>query len=545
MNYKISILSCLTILLIGSCSESLDADLIVHNALIYSVNDQMETYEAMAIKDGRIIELGPEHQILNKYKSNEIRDVQKAVIYPGFIDAHSHFLGYGLTSSQLDLIGTTSFEDVLNRIDSYHSKNESTWIQGRGWDQNDWETSNFPDNDLLEDRFPNLNIALKRIDGHAILVSKSVLKAAGINKSTTINGGLIVLGEDGEPTGVLLDKAISLLDAIIPAPGIEQKTAALLSAEKDCFAVGLTSVCDAGLEVDEVDLIQRLQQDGKLVMRVNAMYSAKPEILSNYTNLGIKTESLTAKTIKVYCDGALGSRGARLIDVYTDDTTSNGFFITPADSISNWAKMCNEAGFQLAVHCIGTDGNKVTLDEMGKVLGGTNDKRWRIEHAQVVHPDDRSKFGEYNILPSMQPTHATSDMYWAEKRLGSNRVSWAYSLKSLMSQNGMIPLGTDFPVEEISPLNTFYSAVFRSDLEGFPAGGFNMDEGLTREEALKGMTIWAAMSSFDEEIKGSLEVGKLADFVILDKDILSCEKQDILNTNIIATYLSGKTVYEK
>ena len=545
MNYKISILSCLTILLIGSCSESLDADLIVHNALIYSVNDQMETYEAMAIKDGRIIELGPEHQILNKYKSNEIRDVQKAVIYPGFIDAHSHFLGYGLTSSQLDLIGTTSFEDVLNRIDSYHSKNESTWIQGRGWDQNDWETSNFPDNDLLEDRFPNLNIALKRIDGHAILVSKSVLKAAGINKSTTINGGLIVLGEDGEPTGVLLDKAISLLDAIIPAPGIEQKTAALLSAEKDCFAVGLTSVCDAGLEVDEVDLIQRLQQDGKLVMRVNAMYSAKPEILSNYTNLGIKTESLTAKTIKVYCDGALGSRGARLVDVYTDDTTSNGFFITPADSISNWAKMCNEAGFQLAVHCIGTDGNKVTLDEMGKVLGGTNDKRWRIEHAQVVHPDDRSKFGEYNILPSMQPTHATSDMYWAEKRLGSNRVSWAYSLKSLMSQNGMIPLGTDFPVEEISPLNTFYSAVFRSDLEGFPAGGFNMDEGLTREEALKGMTIWAAMSSFDEEIKGSLEVGKLADFVILDKDILSCEKQDILNTNIIATYLSGKTVYEK
>ena len=545
MNYKISILSCLTILLIGSCSESLDADLIVHNALIYSVNDQMDTYEAMAIKDGRIIELGPEHQILNKYKSNEIRDVQKAVIYPGFIDAHSHFLGYGLTSSQLDLIGTTSFEDVLNRIDSYHSKNESTWIQGRGWDQNDWETSNFPDNDLLEDRFPNLNIALKRIDGHAILVSKSVLKAAGINKSTTINGGLIALGEDGEPTGVLLDKAISLLDAIIPALGIEQKTAALLSAEKDCFAVGLTSVCDAGLEVDEVDLIQRLQQDGKLVMRVNAMYSAKPEILSNYTNLGIKTESLTAKTIKVYCDGALGSRGARLIDVYTDDTTSNGFFITPADSISNWAKMCNEAGFQLAVHCIGTDGNKVTLDEMGKVLGGTNDKRWRIEHAQVVHPDDRSKFGEYNILPSMQPTHATSDMYWAEKRLGSNRVSWAYSLKSLMSQNGMIPLGTDFPVEEISPLNTFYSAVFRSDLEGFPDGGFNMDEGLTREEALKGMTIWAAMSSFDEEIKGSLEVGKLADFVILDKDILSCEKQDILNTNIIATYLSGKTVYEK
>jgi predicted amidohydrolase YtcJ len=282
-----------------------------------------------------------------------------------------------------------------------------------------------------------------------------------------------------------------------------------------------------------------------LTIRINAMYSAKSEFLNDYSALGIKTESLTAKTIKVYCDGALGSRGARLIDEYSDDSSSYGFFITPPDSIAKWAKMCNEAGFQLAVHCIGTAGNQVTLNEMAKVLGGTNDKRWRIEHAQVVHPEDRAKFGEFNILPSMQPTHATSDMYWAEKRLGSNRITWAYSLKSLMDQNGMVPLGTDFPVEGISPLNTFYSAVFRSDIEGYPEGGFNMDEALTREQALKGMTIWAAISSFNDEIKGSLELGKLADFVILDKDILNCEKEAILGAEIIATYISGQSVYEK
>jgi predicted amidohydrolase YtcJ len=532
-------------LLIHSCSEPLEADLIIHNALIYSVNDQMETHEAMAIKDGRIIELGAEHQILNKYNSEVLRDAEKAIIYPGFIDAHNHFLGYGLTRAQLDLIGTNSFEEVLIRIGAYLDKNDVSWVLGRGWDQNDWEVSDFPNNDILEDRFPELNIAIKRVDGHAILVSKSVLNAARIDRNTQINGGQIVLGQDGEPTGILIDEAMTLLEDIIPEPDIEHKTNAMKVAEKECFAVGLTSVTDAGLEVDEINLINKLQQEGSLTIRINAMYSAKSEFLNDYSALGIKTESLTAKTIKVYCDGALGSRGARLIDEYSDDSSSYGFFITPPDSIAKWAKMCNEAGFQLAVHCIGTAGNQVTLNEMAKVLGGTNDKRWRIEHAQVVHPEDRAKFGEFNILPSMQPTHATSDMYWAEKRLGSNRITWAYSLKSLMDQNGMVPLGTDFPVEGISPLNTFYSAVFRSDIEGYPEGGFNMDEALTREQALKGMTIWAAISSFNDEIKGSLELGKLADFVILDKDILNCEKEAILGAEIIATYISGQSVYEK
>ena len=545
MRFNLILFTCIAGFILHACSEPIKVDLIVHNALIYSVNDQMDTYEAMVIQDGRIIELGAEHQILNKYQSLETIDVEKAIVFPGFIDAHSHFLGYGLTRSQVDLVGTVSYEDVLNRIEKYKADGTDEWVLGRGWDQNDWEKSLYPDNDLLEERFPGTNIVIKRIDGHALLASKSVLELAGINSDTKIAGGLVMLGQDGEPNGILIDEAMSLLDKIIPEPNDEHKSMALGIAEKDCFSSGLTSVTDAGLEVAEISLIQNLQEMGSLKMRVNAMYSAKPELLIDHSGLGIKTESLTAKTIKVYCDGSLGSRGARLIDPYTDDSTSKGFFITPKDSLAKWAKMCLQAGFQLAVHCIGTDGNRVTLNEMSKVLGGTNDKRWRIEHAQVVHPEDRATFGKYNILPSMQPTHATSDMYWAEDRLGQTRINWAYSLNSLMQQNGMIPLGTDFPVEGISPIATFYSAVYRIDQDGFPEGGFNMNEALSREDALKGITIWAAMSSFDENIKGSLEIGKLADFVILDTDILKCEKQKIMETTVLATYLGGKQVYEK
>ncbi|GAB5540089.1 MAG: hypothetical protein Salg2KO_21920 [Salibacteraceae bacterium] len=259
----------------------------------------------------------------------------------------------------------------------------------------------------------------------------------------------------------------------------------------------------------------------------------------------IETDRLKATSIKVYADGALGSRGARLLKPYSDDSLNRGYVITSKDSIKKWAVACKQASFQLCVHCIGTEANRATLDAMGEVLGGTNDRRWRIEHAQVVHPDDREKFGRYNILPSMQPTHATSDMYWVESRLGRNRMQWAYSLQSLKNQNGLIPLGTDFPVESIDPLNTFYAATVRKDPNQYPENGFIMEEGLTREEALKGMTIWAAIASFDDHLKGSIEAGKYADFVILDRDLLTCEEDNILSTKVLETWIHGERVYKK
>ena len=538
---------CLIALLLSnsSCNEPTKADLIIHNATIYSVNEQMETFEAMVIQDGKIIELGAEHQILNKYKSSSVIDAEKAFIYPGLIDAHSHFLGYGITSTQLDLIGTKSFNEVCERINEYAKQRDGEWITGRGWDQNDWDIQEFPTNDTFDILFPNLKIAITRVDGHAMLVSNNILSAAKIDATSRVNGGVVKVGSDGKPTGILIDEAMTLVDAVIPEPTEMEKVKALIKAEKDCFRVGLTTVTDAGLEKIEIDLIHQLHEEGDLKMRINAMYSATPEILENYQEIGYKTDHLTARSIKVYCDGALGSRGAGLIEPYSDDSLSNGFLITPADSLAQWAKMCYDAELQLAVHCIGTEGNRISLIEMSKVLGGTNDRRWRIEHAQVVHPEDRSLFGKFNIIPSMQPTHATSDMYWAEERLGSKRINWAYSLKSLMHENGMIPLGTDFPVESIDPINTFYAAVVRKDALGFPPSGFITDEALTREEALKGITIWAAMSSFDDDTRGSLEIGKFADFTILDNDLLQCDVDEILSTQVLQTFIGGELVYKK
>ncbi|MEQ9187971.1 MAG: amidohydrolase [Cryomorphaceae bacterium] len=529
-------------LLLG-CSEQEHVDLIIHNATIYTVDDAFSKAEAVAIKDGKIVEVGAEHQIMNAYVAKEVVDARQGFLYPGLIDAHAHILGYAIERQRLDLTGTKSFDEVLDRISDYIAKVNSKWVQGRGWDQNDWEAKEFPTNDTLSTLFPDHYVALKRVDGHAYFVSDNVLQLAGIDGTTTVEGGKIILS-NGKPTGVLIDGAMQLVKDITPKPDKEFKSTALLNAQQKCFEAGLTSVCDAGLDVEDVALIDSLHQHG-LKIRVYAMYSAAPELMDNMAQYSIQTNRLTAKSIKVYADGALGSRGAKLLQPYVDDTLNSGLMITPSDSIRQWAEACFKAGFQLNVHCIGDGANRATLDVMGDVLKGTNDRRWRIEHAQVVHPDDRAKFGQFTILPSMQPTHATSDMYWAEKRLGADRISHAYALRSLMLQNGMIPLGTDFPVENISPIATFFAATVRRDGEGFPPGGFNSEEKLSREEALRGMTIWAAVANFEEASRGSIEVGKFADVVLMDRDLMKCDENEILGTKILRTWLNGELVHEQ
>lgn len=541
----IKLLSTFSLSFVVGCSEPTEVDLIIHNAKIYSVDEGMQTFDAMAINKGIIVELGAENQILNKYNYHNKIDAEKAFIFPGFIDAHSHLLGFGLSSMQLNLVGTTSYRHVLQEIKNYQANRNSDWIVGRGWDQNDWEVKEYPVKDSLDQMFPDTKIALKRVDGHAMLVSSSVLELANIDGSTKIDGGEIKLDQYGNPTGILIDEAMTLVEEILPKPDRATKIKALKLAQQICFEYGLTTVTDAGLEVEDVNLINSLQNQGDLAIRINAMYSANPLFLSNGFPKRIQTDLLTARSIKIYCDGALGSRGARLLSPYADDTTSIGLFITPPDSINKWAEACKTYGFQMAVHCIGTGGNRATLNEMGQMLKGTNDLRWRIEHAQVVHPEDRNLFGTHNILPSMQPTHATSDMYWAEARLGKSRIPWAYSLKSLLKQNGMIALGTDFPVESANPLMTFYAAITRKDKNGYPAEGFMIEEALTREEALRGMTIWPALSSFDDSTRGSLEPGKFADLVILNKDLLTCDNSEILEVEIQKTIINGKLVYEK
>lgn len=530
--------------LLSSCILSEEVDLVVHNATIYSVDEGFSKHQAMAIKDGRIVELGPEHQIRNKYKGKESYDAGTNFIYPGFIDAHCHFLGYGLSLQRVDLRGTKSYQEVLDQVVAFAPNARGKWITGRGWDQNDWDNKSFPNKQALDSLFPDRPVALRRIDGHAALVNQLALELAGITTDTEVEGGAVIV-EDGQLTGILLDNAYDLVEAAMPEPSAIEKTKALLDAQKDCFAVGLTTVSDAGLHKDEIELIQEMHEIGELKMKIYAMISDNPENLEHFLGTGpIQTDRLTVRSFKFYADGALGSRGACLLEPYSDAPTT-GFLLSEPAYYEKQARIMHEAGFQMNTHCIGDSAVRLILDTYGAVLGGSNDKRWRIEHAQVVHPDDLAKFGNFTVIPSVQPTHATSDMYWAQDRLGEERINGAYAYADLLAQTGILPLGTDFPVEQIDPLLTFYAAASRKDTKGYPADGFNPKHALSREQTLRGMTIWAALANFEEEDKGSLEVGKKADFTVLNADLMSIPVELIPQSEVVGTFIDGEQVYKR
>lgn len=538
--------SFIILLIFSGCMNSLEADLIVHNARIYSVDPGNTIYEAMAIKDGRIIELGPERQILNKYRAKEKVDAQMRSVFPGFIDAHCHFLAYGLSLEEANLIGTSSFEEVLERTRNHAKAHPSQWIRGRGWDQNDWEINEYPHKAALDSLFPNTPVILKRVDGHAAIINQSAIEFANLTTGMVIEGGELLEDENGL-TGVLIDNAVDLVTDLIPDRPEEELRRALLAAEEDCFGVGLTTVDDAGMMKREVDVINDMHESGTLRMRIYAMLSDDQINFDHYLSSGpVKTERLNVRSFKFYADGALGSRGACLLSPYDDIIHERhvGFLLSEPEHFRTSARLVYAAGFQMNSHCIGDSANRTMLDIYGEVLGGSNDHRWRIEHAQVVHRQDIEKFAEFSIIPSIQPTHATSDMYWAEQRLGRNRVRRAYAYQELKEQLGMVALGTDFPVEGINPINTFYAAVVRKDHKDYPEGGYQMENALSREEALKGMTLWAAMSNFEENEKGTLEAGKFADFVILDRDIMSVSDDQILGTQVLKTVLNGEIVYD-
>lgn len=496
----------------------------------------------MAINHGKILAVGTDEEIKTKYNSSTILDANKKTIFPGFIDAHCHFVGYGLGLQRADLTGTKSFEEVLQRLPSptEESFRNGSWIEGRGWDQNDWESKEYPTNEKLNLIYPNTPVFLKRIDGHAALVNETALRLAGINENTKINGGEFIL-KNGKLTGVLVDNAVDLVSNVIPRPSKEQIQKALLTAQKNCFAVGLTTVDDAGLMKNDIDIINELQKAGQLQMRVYAMLSDSGPNYRYYLQNGpYKTDKLNVRSFKFYADGALGSRGACLLHEYEDKKGWKGFLLSDKKHFEEYAKILSEKGFQMNTHCIGDSSDRIIAQIY--VANQKPNSRWRIEHAQVVNQNDFTLFK--NIIPSVQPTHATSDMYWAEERLGKERVKSAYAYKDLLKQAGLVALGTDFPVEDISPFKTFYAAVARKDSKGFPDGGFQMENALSREETLKGMTIWAAYSNFEEKEKGSLEPGKFADFVILDTDLMKCKPEDILKTKVLATYIGGQMVFE-
>ena len=535
---------CATLLLLSGCNQP-NADLIVYNAKIYTVNDQFEIAEAMAIKDGKILSVGKTADIQKNYTAAENINANAKAIYPGFIDAHAHFLRYGESLQNVDLRGTTSWDDVIKRVTEFAKTHPDGWLTGRGWDQNDWADKQFPTKEKLDELFPNRPVLLERVDGHASIANQSALNAANITKSFKLVGGDII-EKNGKLTGVLIDNAVSLVASKVPAPSAKLKRKMLLDAQKNCFEVGLTTIDDCGLDAHDVDFIEQMQKDKSLKMRLYIMLS---DAKKNYDYLikrgAIKTDRLNVRAFKVYADGALGSRGASLLHHYSDMPNNRGFLLSEIKHFEEVAELINKHNFQMCTHAIGDSANRSILKIYNKVLAGKNDKRWRIEHAQVVSKNDFNLFGSANIVPSVQPTHATSDMYWAADRLGNDRVKNAYAYKQLLDQNGWIPLGTDFPVEQINPMLTFFAATARKDANNYPKNGYQMENALTKKETLKGMTIWAAKSNFEEKEKGSLEPGKLADFVMLENDIMTANSQQILQNKVLKTYLNGEKVYEK
>jgi len=533
----------LAITALVSCSNE-KVDMVVHHAVIYTVDSSFSTAEAMAVSDGKIIATGTNDEILKKYKATESIDAKGAAVYPGFIDAHAHFVGYGRSLFQVDLFGTNTWEETVQRITDFAAKHpDLDWIQGRGWDQNRWPGKSFPTNELLNTLFPNKPVVITRVDGHASIANQKALDLAGIKAGQEIVGGSIET-KNGKLTGVLIDNADNKVYAQIPDPNKETYTQWLQAAQKNCFEQGLTTITDCGISWQDVDAIDALQKTGKLDMRLYAMLSDNEENLKKYLATGpYKTDKLFVKGIKVYADGALGSRGACLLEPYSDKPGWMGFLLRNKSHYDSLAQVLSKTGFQMCTHAIGDSANREILNVYNKYLGGKNEKRWRIEHAQIVNQNDFALFGKASIIPSVQPTHATSDMYWAEERLGKERLKGGYAYKQLLQQNGWIPLGTDFPVEDISPFKTFLASVVRKDAKGFPEGGFQPENALTREETIRGMTIWAAKAGFLETEVGSLEKGKKADFIILDKDLMKVPEGEILSVKVNATYLGGKKVH--
>ncbi len=517
----------------------------MYNANVYTVNGTFEKAQAFAVRDGKILEVGTSESLQQKYDASQKVDAQGKPVYPGLIDAHGHFFGYASNLREADLVGTTSFSDVVQRLQAQRKEfPQAAWLMGRGWDQNDWNVKQFPTKDTLDKLFPDVPVIIERVDGHASLANQKALDLAGVTAQTPSPTGGKIEVKNGKLTGILVDRASDLVYQKVPGATNAELTQVLKEAEQNLFSVGLTTVVDAGLSFEAVQLLDSLQKKGELKMRVYAMLTPSVKNKDHYFKNGpYTTDRLTVRSFKVYGDGALGSRGACLIHPYADRPNETGFLLDEVQNYKDLAAELYQHKFQMNTHAIGDSANRLILQIYGNLLKGKNDLRWRIEHAQVVNPKDLPLFGQYSVLPSVQPTHATSDMYWAGDRLGMDRIKHAYAFKALMQQNNMIPLGSDFPVEHINPLYGFHSAVARQDAKNYPAGGFQMDNALTREEALKGTTIWAAYANFEEKQKGSIEAGKVADFVILDQDIMTIKPDAIRNVKVLSTYLNGEKVY--
>ena len=536
---KASLSLLLILLVFSSCSKQVD--LLVHNAIVYTANKDFDKATAFVVKNGRFLEVGGE-ELVEKYKPVSVVDARGLPVYPGFIDSHCHLLELGLNQFKANLRGTKSIEEIVDRLKKHQATSGQNFIQGIGWDHNDWEIAELPDNQKLNEAFPDNPVLIERVDGHVLLANKKALDMAAVDQTKKIEGGQIIK-KKGRLSGILIDNARHLLDPIIPKFNREQQIQALITAQNICFENGLTTVDQAGISKDEILLIDSLQNKDLIKLRVYAMIENKKESLDFFFDKGgIKNNYLNVNAVKVYVDGALGSRGAALKENYSDAPNHNALPIISKDSLNSIAQLVLDNSFQMNTHAIGDAANQMVLDTYNVVLSAIEDPRWRIEHAQVIAKEDISKFNP-KIIPSVQPSHAVSDMEWAKQRLGDERIKGAYAYKDLLDWSGVLALGTDFPVENVSPINTFYAAVTRESIMGASQEGFQMKNALSRYETLMGMTHWAAYANFEDKEKGSIEAGKFADFVFLDRDIMTIDIEELPLTRVVATILNGKIVF--
>jgi len=533
------------------------ADLVLTNGRIYTVDVARPVASAIAVRGDRIMFVGSDIEARALAgTSTRVIDLGGNTVVPGIIDAHAHLLGFGRLLREVNLAGAESYEEVIARVVEWaKTVQPGEWIAGRGWDQTRWATKEFPTHEALTRALPNNPVALGRIDGHALLVNAKAMELGGVSARTRDpSGGRILRLASGAPSGVFIDNAKDLISRAIPAPSVEEKRRAILAAIAECNRWGLTGIHDAGQDAATIQIYEELARANNFNLRNYVMISdpgdlgtaARNSYLMRGPQSGLFGGRIWTRSVKLYSDGALGSRGAALLTPYSDERTNSGLLVSQPEHITRMAEFGLRRGFQVNVHAISDRGNRIALDAFESALGKipTANHRFRIEHAQVISEQDIPRFARLGVIPSMQATHQTSDMRWAEARVGPERIRGAYAWRSLLNTGVIIPNGTDFPVEEVNPLLTFHAAVTRQDPAGAPPGGWRPEEKMTRQEALQSMTIWPAYAGFQESVIGSLTPGKYADFVILDRDIMQIPDSEILSARVLSTWLGGKQVYE-
>ncbi|GAC1654669.1 MAG: amidohydrolase [Vulcanimicrobiaceae bacterium] len=528
------------------------ADLIVTGATIHSVDEKQPAPEAFAVRNGRFVHVGTKIGAMAFRGANtKVLNLTGATVLPGIIDAHLHLTSVGLALHEVDLVRVTTLEELIRRTVAFAKRSKDRWIQGEGWDQNLWEGKAFPTHDALSAATPDRPVALDRIDGHALFVNAKAMQLAGVTKATADPaGGKILRDANGDPTGVFIDNAMALIYRVIPDPSHDQLVRAAKAAIAECHRWGVTGIAEANTSGADLEVFHEMGRNGTLELRNYTRLGDNADLIASHMKRGqingAYNGRLWVRGIKLFADGALGSRGAAMLEPYSDDPKNTGLLRTTQAHIQDVAQRALRAAFQVSTHAIGDRGNRMVLDAYEAALKNTprTDHRFRIEHAQVISRQDIPRFAKLGLIASMQTTHQISDMPWAQNRVGPERIKGAYAWRSLLDTGVIIANGTDAPVEAVNTLRTFHSAISRQNEANQPPGGWYPEQRMSREEALKSMTIWAAKANFQEGVIGSITAGKYADFVVMDRDWMTAAPEAIMQTKILTTYFEGRAVYD-